>query len=233
MKVGERWFRSGGEGWYPGLYEWFFSNTQRGTALRAREEEIVYDMLADALRSGHSVVEFGSGTGNYTVPVARRCAGVVAVEVSEAMNGYLRERLLREGLSNVGVRLGRVEDGVGTAESFDGALAMGPFFYVRDLEEGLRALAAALRPGGWTVFGVPLLTPEGRFFAMNELAARRRVYLRSSGETMRSVEEAGLEVQRSGIAGTSRKGLTLVVQARVSSPDGDNGTYSGAVAGRL
>lgn len=120
MDIGGRWFRSGGEGWYPGLYEWFFSNTRRGAALRAREEWLVYDMLATVLRPDHSVVEFGSGTGNCTVPVARRCAGVLAVEVSEAMNGYLRKRLQRDGLTNVGVRLGRLEDGVGTDESFDG-----------------------------------------------------------------------------------------------------------------
>lgn len=221
MNVSERWFRSSGEGWYPSLYEWFFSNTRRGTTLRAQEEEIVYDMLATALRPDHLVVEFGSGTGNYTVPVARRCAGVVAVEVSEAMNGYLRERLLRDGPTNVEIRLGRIEDGAGTAESFDGALAMGPLFYVRDLEEGLRVLAAALKPGGWTIFGVPLLTSEGRIFTVNELVARRRVYLRSSGETMRSAERAGLEVQRSGIVGTSRKGLTFVVEARVSAADGE------------
>lgn len=140
MNTGERWFRSGGEGWYPGLYEWFFSKTRRGIALRAREEEIVYEMLATALESDHLVVEFGSGTGNYTVPLARRCVGMVTVEVSEEMQGYLRERLLREGLTNVETRPGRLEDGLGTPEKFDGALAMGPFFYVRNLEEGLRTL---------------------------------------------------------------------------------------------
>lgn len=216
MNLGERWFRSGGEGWYPGLYEWFFCNTRKGTLLRAREEDLVYDMLATVvLRSDHSILEFGSGTGNYTVPLAYRCTRMTTIEVSEEMNGYLRERLIREGLTNVETRLGRVEDGVGTAEKFDGALALGPFFYVRNLEEGLLALASALKPGGWAVFGVPLLTPEGRLFAVNELVARRRIYLRSPEETARSAEKAGLRVERSGIVGTSRRGLTLVLQARV------------------
>ena len=91
MNVGEWWFRSGGEGWYPGLYEWFFRNTRRGVALRAREEELVYEMLATLLEPDDSVVEFGSGTGNYTVSLARRCVGLVAIEVSEEMHGYLRE----------------------------------------------------------------------------------------------------------------------------------------------
>src|SRR5215210_3793344 len=117
-------------------------------------------MLATVLKTDHSILEFGPGTGNYTVPLAYRCALMTTIEISEEMNRYLRERLLREGLTNAETRLGRVEDGVGTAEKFDGALALGPFFYVRDLEEGLLTLASALRPGGWAVFGVPLLTPE-------------------------------------------------------------------------
>lgn len=215
MNLGERWFRSGGEGWYPGLYEWFFSNTRRGAALRAREEDLVYDMLVTVPIPDHSILEFGPGTGNYTVPLAYRCTRMTTIEVSEEMNRYLRERLLREGLSDVETRLGRIEDGVGTAEKFDGALALGPFFYVRDLEEGLLALASALKPGGWVVFGVPLLTPEGRLFALNELVARRRVYLRSPEETARSAEKAGLKVERSSIVGTSRRGLTLVLRVRV------------------
>jgi cyclopropane fatty-acyl-phospholipid synthase-like methyltransferase len=212
VNVGEWWFRSGGKGWYPGLYEWFFSNTRRGTALRAREEEIVYEMLATILEPDHSVVEFGSGTGNYTVPVARRCAGVVAIEASEEMHGYLRERLYREGLVNVETRPGRMEDGGGAVEKFDGTLALGSLFYVRNLEEGLRAMALALKPGGWAVFSVPLLTPEGRFFSLNELVARRQVYLRSPEETVRSAKRAGLRVERTGVVGTSWRGLTLVVQ---------------------
>jgi cyclopropane fatty-acyl-phospholipid synthase-like methyltransferase len=172
----------------------------------------VYEMLATILEPDHSVVEFGSGTGNYTVPVARRCAGLVAIEASEEMHGYLRERLYREGLVNVETRPGRMEDGGGAVEKFDGALALGSLFYVRNLEEGLRAMALALKPGGWAVFSVPLLTPEGRFFSLNELVARRQVYLRSPEETARSAKRAGLRVERTGVVGTSWRGLTLVVQ---------------------
>jgi cyclopropane fatty-acyl-phospholipid synthase-like methyltransferase len=215
MNVGERWFRSGGAGWYPGLYEWFFENTRRGSALRTREEEIVYEMLGTCLEPDHSVLEFGPGTGNYTMPISRRCATVVTFEASEAMQRYLRQRLLREGLTNVETRLGRMENRVDMAEKFDGALAMGPLFYVRDLDESLLALATALKPCGWAVFSVPLLTHEGRLFALNELVARRRIYLRSPEEVVGSVERIGLRVRRSGTVGTSRRGLTFVVQAQV------------------
>ena len=214
MNVSKWWFQSSGAGWHPGLYEWFFRNTRRGAALRAQDEELVYEFLGAILEPNHSVVEFGPGTGNYTVPLSRRCARVVTVEPSEAMQEYLRRRLDQEGLTNVEARLGRLQDGVNTTEKFDGALAMGPLYYVQDFKEGLLALTAALKPGGWAIFNVPLLTPEGWFQVLNELAARRRVYLRSAEETVKLAEEIGLKVERSGTVGTSRRGLSLVVQAR-------------------
>jgi hypothetical protein len=74
-------------------------------------------------------------------------------------------------------------------------------------------MALALKPGGWAVFSVPLLTSEGRFFYLNELVARRQVYLRSPEETVRSAKRAGLRVEQTGVVGTSLRGLTLVVQA--------------------
>ncbi|MBV9455846.1 MAG: class I SAM-dependent methyltransferase [Rubrobacter sp.] len=214
MNISKRWFRSGGAGWHPGLYEWFFSNTRRGIELRAQDEELIYGLLEAVLRPTHSILEFGPGTGNYTVPLARRCTRVVTIEPSETMQEYLRRRLEQEGLTNVEARLGRLQDWVDTSDKFDGALVIGPLYYVRDLKEGLLALAAALKHGGWSIFNVPLLTPEGWFQFLNELLARRRVYLRYAEETIKLAEETGLKVERTGTVGTTRKGLNLVVQAR-------------------
>jgi SAM-dependent methyltransferase len=47
------------------------------------------------------VVEFGSGTGQFTVAVAPECARVIAVDVSEPMLDRLRRKVARLGLSNV------------------------------------------------------------------------------------------------------------------------------------
>ncbi len=185
-----------------------------GSTLRAREEEITYGFLETVLDPDQSVLEFGPGTGNYTVPLARRCARMVTVEVSETMQEHLRRRLAEEGLENVETRPGRLENGIDPAERFDGALAMGPLHYVRDLEEGLAALGAALKPGGWTIFTVPMMTPEGWLHALNEFVARRRVYLRSPEETVKVTRKAGLEVVETGKVGTGRRGLTFVVRAR-------------------
>jgi len=48
-----------------------------------------------------TVVEFGSGTGQFTTAVASRCARVVAVDVSAVMQGRLRTKLNDDGVTNV------------------------------------------------------------------------------------------------------------------------------------
>jgi SAM-dependent methyltransferase len=49
------------------------------------------------------VVEFGAGTGQFTVEVARACAQVIAVDVSEPMLTRLRSKIADLGLRNVQV----------------------------------------------------------------------------------------------------------------------------------
>ncbi len=47
------------------------------------------------------VVEFGAGTGQFTVAVAPACARVIAVDISEPMLNRLRAKIVRLGLGNV------------------------------------------------------------------------------------------------------------------------------------
>jgi ubiquinone/menaquinone biosynthesis C-methylase UbiE len=49
------------------------------------------------------VVEFGAGTGQFTVEVASACARVIAVDVSEPMLARLRSKVADGGVSNVEV----------------------------------------------------------------------------------------------------------------------------------
>jgi SAM-dependent methyltransferase len=207
------WFRPAQAGWDPHFYERYFG-TPLGATIRAREEEAVYGFLGTVLEPDHSVLEVGCGTGNYTVPVARRCAQMVAIDSSPEMLQYLRGRLLREGLTNVEVRPGRLPDRLVAAPGrFDGALVIGTLNYTPYFEESLRALASALKPGGWAVFNVPLPTVEGCIYALSELLNRRRIYLLSPQEIVDLAGRAGLRVEKTAIAGLGKGGLTLVVGA--------------------
>jgi cyclopropane fatty-acyl-phospholipid synthase-like methyltransferase len=89
------------------------------------------------MESHHPVLEVGCVTGNYTVPMTRRCTRVVAIDGSPEMLQYPRRRISGEDLANVEPRLGRLPDGLETPGKFDGTLAVGVLKYVEGLEESL------------------------------------------------------------------------------------------------
>lgn len=207
------WFHPVEERWNPRFFERYFE-TPLGAAIRTREEQSIYDFIATLLEPHHSVLEVGCGTGNYTVPVARRCKEVVGIDSSPEMLQYLRERLLREGLANIEIRLGQLPDRLGAAQGeFDGAMVIGVLNYAEDLEESLRVLASVLKPGGWAIFNVPIPTIEGRIYAFSEFLNRRRAFLYSPEEIVLLTESTGLRVEIADAVGLSRGGLTLVVGA--------------------
>jgi ubiquinone/menaquinone biosynthesis C-methylase UbiE len=201
----------------PRVYEGYFG-TLLGAAQRSREEVAVYDVLGDVLELSHDVLEVGCGTGNYTVPVARRCAKMVASDASPEMLRYARARLDKEGLTSVETRLERLPGRPGPSRSFDGTLAVGILNYVQDLEGALRSLTSVLKPGGWSVFNVPVRTAEGRIYALSEFLHRRRVHLHSVSEIVELGEKIGLRIEATATAGFSRDGITVVVGATKHKP---------------
>ncbi|HET7479589.1 MAG TPA: class I SAM-dependent methyltransferase [Rubrobacteraceae bacterium] len=210
--VFREWFLSNDAGWDPRSYERYFG-TPLGAAFRDREERVIFEFVGNLMRPRHSVLEVGCGTGNYTVPLARRCAEITAVDSSPEMRGYLRERLIRERVTGVEIRPGRLPDDLGALRGFDGVLSVGVLNYVEDLAASLRSLAAPLKPGGWIVFTVPLRSVEGGIYAAAELANRRRIYPRTFKEVSALTGRAGLKILESAAAGLTRSGLTLVVAA--------------------
>jgi cyclopropane fatty-acyl-phospholipid synthase-like methyltransferase len=67
----------------------------------ADAEEEVRICEALGLSASSTVVEFGSGTGQFTIAAASRCARVVAVDVSEMMHRRLSAKLESIHLDNV------------------------------------------------------------------------------------------------------------------------------------
>ena len=199
-------------GWNPDSYERYFG-TLLGATIRKREERLVFEALGGYMEPSDSVLEVGAGTGNYTVPVARRCERLVAADSSPEMIRHLKELVIREHLANVEVWTARLPDEVRLDEKFSGVLTVGTLNYVEDVGAALRTLASVLKPGGWMVFTVPLSSVEGRVYALTELVNRRRVKLYSPDETAALAGDAGLRVVTTAFTGFSRFGLTLVVGA--------------------
>lgn len=112
---------------------------------------------------GMAVLDMGCGSGQLTLPLARRVAHVVAVDVSAAMIQLLLTGAAREGLGNVEGRVAPLEALDLPPSSFDLVVSNYALHHLADEDKVrlLRAVREWLRPGGRLVVG-DLMLGRGR-----------------------------------------------------------------------
>jgi SAM-dependent methyltransferase len=134
----------------------------RGRAQRWDEQgsvrlaKVVDAVLASSpVSSGAVVLDLGSGSGQVTLPLARRAARVLAVDVSPEAIEMLEERAGREGISNVRGLAQPIETLELEPESLDLVVSNYALHHLRDIDkQGALAHAYSwLRPGGRLVVG--------------------------------------------------------------------------------
>mgnify|MGYP001827710256 CR=1 FL=1 len=119
-------------------------------ASRVREERPDIVIEAMALPADAEVADIGAGTGYFTVRLAEQIpeGRVFAVDIQSEMLDLLRARLSRDGIANVELVQGNVDDPRLPSNSIDAALlvdAYHEFAYPREMMQGI---VAGLRPGG-------------------------------------------------------------------------------------
>jgi arsenite methyltransferase len=100
---------------------------------------------------GDRVADLGSGSGYFTVRLARAVGPdgkVYAVDVDEEMNEHLRQRLAQEEIANVDVILGRFEDPLLPDGGVDLVLTVDTYHHLEDRPAYFRNLRRDLAPGG-------------------------------------------------------------------------------------
>lgn len=109
--------------------------------------EALFDDLADlaGLRPGSRVVEIGCGTGQATLPLARRGYRVLAVELGAGLAEVARRRLA--AFPGVEVRTSSFEAWPPPPQPFDLVLAATAFHWLDPAAATAKA-ASVLRPGG-------------------------------------------------------------------------------------
>jgi SAM-dependent methyltransferase len=209
------------DAWHkPVLYEWWFARTPPGRAARAVEQAAILRLLGQVARPGHAVLEYGPGTGAYTVEVARRVSRMRALEPSRPMADYLRGRLAREGITNVVVEPGALPHRLGHERGADGAVAVGVLDYLPDLTTSLGALASVLRPGGWLLATSPARTRAGRLAALKGKGAGRRVFTWPQSALLSAAADSGLRIESVTSVGVVSASRTLVWLARRAQAQG-------------
>ena len=117
----------------------------------SKPEEVV---SALALQEGEVVADIGSGTGYFTLRLARavgESGRVFAVDVSPDMIRHLNRRLRDEGVRNVAAVLADPDDPLLPDASVDRVVIVNTWHHIRNRPAYLEKLKRILRPGGRVV----------------------------------------------------------------------------------
>lgn len=111
-----------------------------------------------------SVLDVGCSDGGHTLVAARRARTVVGIDVDAAALARARTRAREGGLTNVRFDRADLADprALESLGRFDVVLALDVLEHLADRRTVLRALRAALRPGGRLVISVPNATTPYR-----------------------------------------------------------------------
>lgn len=152
----------------------FGEDAERYDRARPGYPEALFDDLVrlTGLRSEARVLEIGCGTGQATIPLARRGFGVRAVELSASLAEVARRNLRL--YANVTVEVGAFESLDLPQELFDLVLAASSLHWV-DPEVRYRKAAEMLRAGGWlaVVHTHHVAGGSGRFFEESQACYQR------------------------------------------------------------
>ncbi|WP_033920224.1 class I SAM-dependent methyltransferase [Sphingomonas sp. 37zxx] len=119
---------------------------------RVDEAETVMDLAG--IKPGMTVADIGAGEGYYTIRLASRVGKdgrVLAQDIVPGVRDALAERVARDGLDNVSVRLGEPQDPKLPANSFDRVLMVHMYHEIASPYEFLWRLHPSLRAGGEVV----------------------------------------------------------------------------------
>ena len=102
-----------------------------------------------SLKAGQAVADIGSGTGYFTVRLARLPVGpkVFGSDIEPAMVTYLRDRAAKEALNNISaIQAG--PDSPNLPEPVDLVLIVDTYHHIGNRSVYFQKLAASLKPGG-------------------------------------------------------------------------------------
>jgi len=100
-------------------------------------------ILLPFIHSKSRILEVGPGTGAFTIPLAKHCSSLLAVEPAEGMQKALHRNLDQQHISNVHIIPLRIEHALGTLsqqEPFDLTLASFALYDVENIVPVLKTL---------------------------------------------------------------------------------------------
>jgi len=148
-------------------------STETARDKRGEAEEI---MKAAGLKPGMTVADIGAGEGYYTVRLAERVGAdgrVLAQDIDEEAIDRLAERVTRESLDNVSIKLGAPDDPRLPENSFDRVFLVHMYHEVREPYAFLSRLRPALSEAGPNGPGEVIVVDVNRDFSQHGIPPKQ------------------------------------------------------------
>lgn len=184
---------------------------------KRKEYDLFLSRLPELFAGAGRVLEIGAGTGIFTIPIARHCREVVAVDISRNMLEVLAKKAAKEGVTNIRTVLCDVEKR-SPEGTFSVICAFASLEYMADVPGLLRRLAGQLEPGG-VIYFITARRSFLRFFIQFGNAVRQKLWLKSHSrseirEMLRSAGCEQIEIQSHLFKVFRYGGMLLEVVAR-------------------
>lgn len=172
------------------------------------------------LSTDQDVLEIGCGTGTTALRLAPFTRRLLATDVSTAMIGIARQKLLAEPVSQLSFAVADAEAPVAARGEYHAVLAFNLLHLVTDLDHTLQLAAQALRPGGLLISKtacVSELNPLIRYLALPLMRAVGKappVLCFGADALAAAIARQGLDILAVERHGTRGKDFRVFIVAR-------------------
>ena len=115
------------------------------------------------LKSGHTVLDYGCGTGTAACQFSSRVKEVHAIDISSQMIAIAKEKAALSNVANVNLEQSDIFDGIYSNESYDVILAFNMLHTVPIPQDVILRINRLLKPGGLFISVTPCLRQKMSF----------------------------------------------------------------------
>ncbi|MDD5489370.1 MAG: class I SAM-dependent methyltransferase [Candidatus Moranbacteria bacterium] len=181
--------------------------------IRRQEKKALEKFFDRHLLKKDHVFEVGAGTGFYSLDIASRVSSLVALEPSEGMSDFLKDKIERQNINNIKIVNQDFFD-FSSAEKFDHVIAVGVLDYISDWQKFLeRCLGLSKKT---LIFTAPQKGILGQIYKIASRFEKIQIFLYNKSQLEDCLKDYEFEIVDVGLKTFLTNGLTLVACVEIN-----------------